>query len=127
MSEPRSSATGKADAPKKPVSPVRNIIGLVVLIVLVVVVWFEYSAYFGYRAAVNGLNERTKDEDQGLMPEAEAEKLIGRRPTMPAPTSRMATATYLKKDYTWKGVINTYTLAAYYTKAKAPALHHFGE
>ncbi len=127
MSEPMSTATGKAGAPKKPVSPVRNIIGLVVLIGLLVVVWLEYSSYFGYRAAVSGLNKRMEDEDHGLMPLPEAEKLIGKAPDNDGTDVHDGNATYLKRDYTWRGVINTYTLPAYYTKEKEPKLHHIGE
>jgi hypothetical protein len=127
MSEPISTATGKAGGPKKPVSPVRNIIGLVVLIGLLVVVWFEYSSYFGYRAAVSGLNKRMEDEDHGLMPLPEAEKLIAKAPDDAGTDVHDGPATYLKKDYTWKGIINTYTLSAYYTKEKEPKLHHIGD
>ena len=43
---------------------------------------------------------------------------------MPAAMSRMAPTTFTKKTYTWKGLINSYTLTAYYTKGKSPALHH---
>jgi hypothetical protein len=125
MSEPSSSATGKAGAPKQPVSPVRNIIGLIVLAVVVVFGWLEYSAKSGYNAAVKALDERSKVEDKGLMTLAEAEVMMNKAADDAGSDVQDGSVTYTKKNYTWKGVINSYTVAAYYTKQKEPALHHY--
>jgi hypothetical protein len=125
MSEPSSSATGKAGAPKQPVSPLRNIIGLIVLAVVVVFGWLEYSAKSGYNAAVKSLDERSKVEDKGLMTLAEAEAMMNKAADDAGSDVQDGNVTFTKKNYTWKGVINSYTVAAYYTKQKEPALHHY--
>jgi hypothetical protein len=125
MSEPSSSATGKAGAPKQPASPVRNIIGLIVLAVVVVFGWLEYSAKAGYNAAVTALEERSKVEDKGLMTLPEAEAMMNKTADDAGSDFQDGSVTYTKKNYTWKGVINSYTVVAYYTKQKEPALHHY--
>jgi hypothetical protein len=126
MSEPSSSATGKAGAPKKPVSPLRNIIGIVVLIAVVIVGWFQYSALAGYNAAVNALEARSSDEGKDLMTESEAQQLLNKEPDDAGSDAQEGNEIFTKKAYTWKGPLKSYTVTAYYRKTKmAPALHHF--
>jgi hypothetical protein len=124
MSEPNSSAVGKAGAPKKPVSPVRNIVGIVVLIAVCVAGWFQYSALAGYNAAVNALETRSQEEGKDLMTESEAAELLKKEPDDAGSDFKEGNATYTKKTYTWRG-LKSYTVTAFYTKSKAPALHHF--
>jgi hypothetical protein len=124
MSEPSPSAPGKAGPPKKQVSPARNAIGLIVLIAVVVVGYFEISARVGYTMAVNALNKRLADEDHGLPTVTETEKLIGKAPDDAGSEFREGSSRYMKKTYTWKGLINNYEVAAYYTPGTELALHH---
>jgi hypothetical protein len=124
MSEFSSSATGKAGAPKKPVSPVRNIIGIVVLIAVCVAGWFQYSALAGYNAAVNKLEARSQEEGKDLMTESEAATLLNKEPDDAGTDVKEGNFDFKKKTYTWRG-LKSYTVTAYYTKTKAPALHHF--
>ena len=124
MSEMSSSAPEKSGPAKKPVSPARNVIGLIVLVAVVVVGGLEVWAKFGYNSAVNALNDRMKDEDKGLMTLPEAETMIGKAPDDAGSDVQEGNFTFLKKNYTWKGLISSYTLSAYYTNKTAPALHH---
>ena len=124
MSEPSPSAPGKAGPSKKPVSPARNAISLVVLIAVVVVGYFEVSAKMGYTAAASALDKRLQDEDHGLPTMPEAEKLIGKQADDAGSDYQEGPLKLTKKTYTWKGLIGSYTLAAYYTKQQEPALHH---
>jgi hypothetical protein len=124
MSEPSSSAPGTAGTAKKPVSPARNIIGVIVLIAVVVVGWLEYSAKAGYNAAVTAVNQRLEDEEHGLPAQSEIENKIGKSPDDAGSDVQEGGATYVKKTYTWKGLIGSYSMAAYYTKGREPALHH---
>ncbi len=125
MSEPSPSAPGKAGPPKKQVSPARNAIGLVVLIAVVVVGCFEvYAKYFGYNPAANALDKRLKDEDHGLPSLEETEKLIGKPADDVGGEVQVGGNRFLRKTYTWKGLINNYTLAAYYRLGSVPALDH---
>ena len=125
MSSPSSSGTEKTGPPKKGVSPVRNLVGLVVLLAVAAVAWLEFSAKNGYNAAVSALDARSQDETKGLAPLGETEVLIGKSPDGPESDSHDGGQTFAKKTYTWKGLIKSYTLTAYYTKDRAPALHHF--
>jgi len=125
MSNLSSSGAVNKGSPKKPVSPARNAIGLVALIAVVVWCWFEYSAKSGYNAAVTALGARTEDETKGLMPVKEAEGLLGKSPDGPGVDFNDSFTTFLKKTYTWRGVLKTYTLTAFYTKERDPCLHHF--
>ena len=124
MSEMSSSAPEKSGPAKEPVSPVRNVIGLIVLVAVVVVGGLEVWAKTRYNTAVNALNDRMKDEDKGLMTLSEAETMIGKAPDDAGSDVQEGSFTFLKKNYTWKGLINSYTLSAYYTNKAAPALHH---
>jgi hypothetical protein len=124
MSEMNSSAPQKSGPAKKSVSPARNVIGLIVLVAVVVVGGLEVWAKTGYNSAVNALNDRMKDEDKGLMTLSEAETMIGKAPDDAGSDVQEGSFTFLKKNYTWKGLINSYTLTAYYTNKAAPALHH---
>ncbi len=124
MSEPSTSEPVKAGPAKEPVSPVRNIIGLVVLVAVVAFGWFEYSAKARYNSVVNALNDRMAKEDLGLMTQAEAEQAIGKAPDDAGGDAQVGGFDYTRKTYTWKGLIKTYTLAAYYTKDREPSLHH---
>jgi hypothetical protein len=124
MSDLSSSAPGKAATAKQPVSPARNIIGLVVLVAVVAVGWLQYTARAGYNAAVTALDERLKDEDHGLPSQTDAEKLIDKQPDDAGSAVQEGGATYTMKTYTWRGLLKSYTLTAYYTKQGEPALHH---
>jgi hypothetical protein len=125
MSRPSSSGTEKTVPPKKGVSPVRNLIGLVVLLAVAAVAWLEFSAKNGYNAAVKALEERSNDETKGLAPIGEAEILIAQSPDGPDSDSHDGGQTFTKRTYIWKGLIKSYTLTVYYTKDRAPGLHHF--
>ncbi len=127
MSVPSSSAP-KPTGPAKPgVSPTRNLIGLIVLAVVVVVGGMQVMAKVGYNSSVNKFNERAKEEEKDLMTEAEAEGLMGgKKPNDAGTEVHIGPGTYLKKDYTWSGPIQSYTLSAYYTTSKmGTKLHHF--
>lgn len=117
-------AAGPAVPPKKGVSPARNAIGLVVLIAVVVIGVFQYTAMASFNSAVNALNDRMALEDKDLMTQPEAEALIGKAPDDAGSDFQIGSATYTKKTYTWKALIKSYTLTAYYTKGNVPALHH---
>jgi hypothetical protein len=127
MSNPSSSAPKKAGPSKKPVSPARNAISLVVLIAVLVIGYLEISARVGYTMAVNALEKRLNDEEHALPTLEEAEKIIGKQADdAGGDVQDPATSfTYLKKNYTWRGLIKSYTLEAFYTtKQITPALHH---
>jgi hypothetical protein len=124
MSEASPSAPEKAGTPKQPVSPARNIIGLIVLVAVIAIGWLQYSARGGYNTAVEALNHRLEDEDHGLMTQQEAEQLIGKEADDAGSEVKEDAATYIKKTYTWRGVLKSYTLTAFYTKQQQPALHH---
>ena len=119
------SDTVKAASSKKPISPVRHVIGLIVLLALLAIVWLEYSARSGYNAAVNALDARTKAEDKELMTVQEAETLLGRSPDGPASDVQDGGRTFTRKTYTWRGLIRSYPLAAFYTKETDSRLHHY--
>lgn len=124
MSGPSSSTPGTASPAKQPVSPARNIIGVIILIAVVVIGWLEYSAKAGYNAAVTAVNQRLEDEEHGLPTQTEIEEKIGKAPDDAGSDVQEGGATFAKKTYTWKGLISSYSMAAYYTKDKQPALHH---
>src|SRR5262245_51592620 len=124
MSESPTPEPGKPGPPKKGVSPTRNLIGVVLLIALGIVVWFEYSAKFGYDAAVRALEERTQNEEKGLASVQEADEILKRPADGPGTDVTEGATTYTKKTYTWRGLLKSYPLAAYYTKEKEPHLHH---
>jgi hypothetical protein len=136
MSDPSSTDTGKTDSSspgdtaktdssKKPISPVRHVIGLVVLIAVLTVGWLEYSAKRGYNAAVNALNSRTKEEDKELLTVQEAESLLGKAPDGPGTDAQDGGRVFTKKTYTWRGLIRSYPLTAFYTKEADARLHHY--
>jgi len=125
MSNLSSSGTDKTGSSKKPTSPARNIIGLVVLIAVAVVGWFQYSAVLGYNAAVKALEARAKDEEKGLLSNQEAASLFGKSPDGPGSDFQDGIVTYTKKTYTWRGLLKSYTLTAFYTKGAEPGLHHY--
>ena len=125
MSEVSSSATAKTGPTKKPTSSARNIIGIIVLIGVLVVCWFEYSALFGFRAAVAALVARTQDENQDLLTVQEAEKLLGKEPDGPATEFTEGSRRFAQKTFTWPGLLKHYTLTAYFTNEKDSRLHHF--
>jgi hypothetical protein len=125
MSEPSPSAPEKAGPPKKQVSPARNAIGLVVLLAVVVIGYFEVTAKMGYRAAADALDKRLQEEDHGLPSQEEAEKLIGKQADDAGGEVVEGNRALTKKTYTWKGLISSYPLVAYYTKDKPPALFQY--
>ncbi len=125
MSDPTTAGNDKTGPSKKPVSPARNAVGVVVLIAVLAVGWIQYSAQSAYTAAVNALNERTQDENKGLMTVSEAETLIAKPADGQGVDIKEENATYTKQTYTWRGLLKSYTLAAYYTKGAEPGLHHF--
>ena len=132
LSSPGPESTGppKPHAPQKvvivkPVSPVRNVIGLIVLVVVVVVGGLEVWAKMGYNSAVKSLDARSQDETKGLLAVDEAESLFRKSPDGPGIDSPETHQTFTRKTYTWRGLINSYTLTAYYTKGADPRLHHF--
>ena len=91
---------------------------------MVVVGVFQYTAMASFNSAVNALNDRMAVEDKDLMTQSEAEAIIGKAPDDAGSDFQIGTATYTKKTYTWKALIKSYTLTAYYTKGNVPALHH---
>jgi hypothetical protein len=136
MTDPSSTDTSKTDgstpsetpqaaSTKQPISPLRHAVGLVVLIAVVAFGWFEYAAKSGLKKAVEALNERTKDEEKELLTVQEAESLIGKQPDGPAIDAQDEGRTFSKKTYTWRGVLWSYPLIAFYTKEKDSRLHHY--
>ncbi|MFI5461554.1 MAG: hypothetical protein ACHRXM_39715, partial [Isosphaerales bacterium] len=125
MADLNPSGTGKTGSSKKTVSPARNVIYLVIILAAGIVAWFEFSAKFGYNAAVKALDARTRDEEKTLMSVQEAESLLGKSPDGPGSDLQEAERTYTKKTYTWPGLFRSYTLTAFYTKEKDSRLHHF--
>jgi hypothetical protein len=125
MSEQSASGTGTPGSSKKRVSIARNAIGVVVLLALLAVGWLEYSSIIGYNAAVKALETRTQDEDKDLMEAREAESLMGKSPDDPGSDVNETDRNFIKKTYTWKGLLQSHTLTAFYTKEAAPHLHHF--
>jgi hypothetical protein len=121
MSSPESSSS----AGKKRSSPVRNVIGLIVLIAVLVFGWLEYSAKSGYNRAVTALDSRTQDESKALLTVQEAETILGKAPDTAASDPADDDPNYTKKTYTWRGLLKSYRLTAFYTKQKDPQLHHF--
>jgi hypothetical protein len=128
MSEPSPAQSESPSTPKKGVSPARNIIGLIVLIAVATVGWFEYSAKSGYNAAVNALDARSQDENKGLATVQEADGLLNKLPDGPGTDVTEGSVTFTKKTYTWRtwrGLLKSYVLTAFFTKEKDPHLHHF--
>jgi hypothetical protein len=125
MPDPSSSGAVNAGSGKKPISPARHAVGFVVLIAAIVWCWFEYSAISGYNAAVNALDTRLRDENKALPALPDAETLLGKSPDGPGSEVTEGHQTFTKKTYTWRGVVKSHTLTAYYTKEREPALHHF--
>jgi hypothetical protein len=125
MSNPSPSDAPKTGSSKKSVSTTRNVIGLVVLIAVVVVGWLQYSAKIGYNTAVTALDARARDESKDLLTAKEAEALIGKSPASPGGDVQVKDQTFTKKTYTWRGLLKSYTLTAFYTKQADPRLHHF--
>jgi hypothetical protein len=124
MSDPSSSGAVNTGSPKQPISPARHIIGLIVLAAVVAWCWFEYSALSGYNAAVTALDSRLRDENKALPPVKEAETLIGKAPDGPGSEITEGNQTFTQKTYTWRGLVKSHTLTAYYTKEQDPCLHH---
>jgi hypothetical protein len=125
VSVPSRSESGAKGPSKKGVSPARNAIGVVVLVAVVVVGWLEYSAKSGYNNAVTTLDARTQNETSELMAAKDVEALIGKSPDGPGEDVNLDGRTFTKKTYTWRGVLKSYPLTAYYTKQQDPRLHHF--
>jgi len=125
MSDVTSSKTEKAGPPKKGVSAARSVIGIVILIAVAAFAWLEYSAKSGYNAAVNALNARTQDENQGLLTLQEAQSLLGKAPDGPGSDVHDINRDFTKMTYSWRGLLKPYTLTAYYTKGASSYLHHF--
>jgi hypothetical protein len=124
MPDGNSPAAAPAAPPKQGVSPARNAIGLIALLAVVTVGVLQYTAMGKFNATVNSLNARMDDENRDLMPQEEAEALIGRAPDDAGSDFHEGTATYTRKTYTWWAPLKSYTLAAYYTRGTPPALHH---
>jgi hypothetical protein len=124
MSDVSSSGAVGAGSPKKPISPARNVIGIVLLIAVVAWCWFEYSAINRYNAAVTAIDARLGDESKALPPIQEAEALLGKPADGPGTEYKEGYQTFMQKTYTWRGLIKSHTLTAYYTNQKEPCLHH---
>jgi hypothetical protein len=136
MTDPSSTDTSKTDSStpsktaqpastKKPISPARHGVGLVILIAVLAFGWLEYSAKRGFNRAVDALNERTKDEEKELLTVQEAESLLGKQPDGPATDAQDGGRVFSKRTYTWRGVLRSYPLIAFYTKEKDSRLHHY--
>jgi hypothetical protein len=125
MSGSSQSGSGPAGASKEGVSPVRNIIGLIVLLIVLIVGGLQVWAKTSYNSAVSALDERTKDESKDLLKVNEAENLIGHPPDDAGREVDETYRKYLKKTYTWHGLLQSYTLTAFYTRGTDPRLHHF--
>jgi hypothetical protein len=125
MSEFSPSAPEKAGPPKKPVSPARNLISLAVLVAVVVVGYFEVSAKWGYEGAAKKLDKWLEDDNKGLPSQEEAESMIGKSADDAGTEVEKNNLKLTKKTYTWKGLVGSYTLVAYYTKGTHPALNTY--
>jgi hypothetical protein len=125
MSDLSSSGTEKPSSSKRKVSPLRNAIGLVVLVTVIVVGGLQYSVKRGYNTAATALNERMQEEEKDLLGEQEAENLLGKSADGPGSDFRDGFREFTKKTYTWRGLLKSYTLTAFYTKSVNPALHHY--
>ena len=55
----------------------------------------------------------------------EAETLIAKPADGPGVEVKEPNATFTKQTYTWRGLLKSYTLTAYFTKGAEPGLHHF--
>jgi hypothetical protein len=125
MSDLSSSGTEKPGSSKQKVSPLRNAIGLIVLVTVIVVGWLQYSAKSAYNTAATALNERMKEEEKDLMSEQEVDSLLGKSPDGPGSDFRDDFREFTMKTYTWRGVLKSYTVTAFYTKSLQPVLHHY--
>ncbi len=126
MSDLSPSGTGKSGSSKKPVSAARNAVGLVALVAVLIVGWFEYSAKAGYNSAVTKLNSRIEDENQGLMSATEAETLLGKPADDAGSSFEENHQAFTKKTYTWRGLLKSYTVTAFYTQGSVGGLQvHF--
>jgi hypothetical protein len=125
MSDPDFSTDPKTSPPKKPISPARNIIGVILLVAVVGVGILQYAQLLGYNAAVKALDTRAQDENAELMTVQEAEGLLAKGPDGPGTDFDDGNFHFLKKTYTWSGLLKSYTLTAYYTKAKDSRLNHY--
>ena len=118
--------TGGGEAKKKAkVSPVRNVIGLVLLVVIGTTAIVELTTVQRYNSVVSAVRKRLpKDSSDPLakFPErpsrSEAEKIIGRSADGPLVDAGPEKST----TYTWRGLIRTHVLTAYYTTDEKPAL-----
>ncbi len=108
----------ETEKPKPKVSPGRNIVGLVLLIALSAIASLEFLAKKGHDAAVVKLEKALAKEDGELLPEKEAEKLIGKAPDGPG----VKTTGRTRKTYTWRGVFRKHVLKVDYTQGTLPAL-----
>lgn len=112
--------------PKAKVSPTRNILGLILLLVFGTVFFFEISAVRGFNSAVQAIEAKLPKEDPknptAQLPElpsqVEIEKIIGR----PADGPPVREGAETKLVYTWKGLIKTFKLKAYYSNGSNPSL-----
>jgi hypothetical protein len=66
-----------------------------------------------------------RDENKALPALSEAETLLAKAPDGPGSEVNEARQIFIKKSYTWRGLVKSHTLTAYYTKEGSPALHHF--
>jgi hypothetical protein len=121
MTDQSPSDTDKVTPPKKTVSPARNAVGLVALVVVLIVGGIQLSSMAAFRSAVNKLNERMEDDNKELLTQAEAEAIIGKTPDDGGTDTVEAGRVYSVKNYTWKGLLKSYTLAAYYSKEQPNA------
>jgi hypothetical protein len=125
MSDQSSSGKEHTGSSKKPVSPMRKFIGLVVLLAVLVIGGLEVWAKTAYTMAVKALDARSQDENQGLLAVNEAEILLGRAADGPGTDVTESLRTFTKKTYTWRGLLKSYTVTAFYTEGADPRLHHF--
>jgi hypothetical protein len=124
MSVPSSPSPEQTGPPKKSVSPVRHAVGVVVLIAVLAVLYFEYTARTAFSTAVGALNARIEDEEKNLATVQEAESMLGKQADGPATDAVFNNQTFATKTYTWRGLLKSYTLVAFYTKGADPGLHH---
>jgi hypothetical protein len=123
MTEPTPSDTEKTAPPKQTVSPARHAIGAIVLIAVVIVGGLQVWSMVVFNSTVDRLNKRMEDETKLLLTQKEAEEMIQRTPDDAGSDFVEGSRTFLKKTYTWKGLLKSYTLTAYYAKDKEASLY----
>ncbi len=118
-----STPAGPIPRGKPRVSPARNIASLLLLAALAGVGLMEFSANQGYNSAVTRLDAVLATEDGDLLTQAEVERLIGKTPDGPLEE----VGDERRAHYTWRGLVRSYLLTAYYRDQDPPRLIRLGE